>query len=324
VSTNRPGKRRSRPGAKQGKGALEITGEAIHLLRTAPVHILASYYIGSAPFVLGLFYFWSDMSRSAFAQERCFVASLALALLFLWMKAWQAVFAAELRAVVLGKGGGDWTPRRALRLVAVQATLQPYGLLLIPAAMILVFPFYSVYTFYQNVTALADGRTSDLRGIVKRAFGQALMWPRQNHIVMWLVSPWVLATGMIVAFGAARLVVSLSPQLHQVHGIFWFIIAVVLIYYFVFPFAPFGCVVAANIAIMAVILPSLLRALLGVQTAFTLSGWHGVFNTTFLMTVLGLSYLFLDPIIKSVYVLRCFYGESWKTGEDLLAELRES
>ena len=35
-----------------------------------PLSTLAYYYIGAAPFVLGLLFFWSDMSRGAFAGAR--------------------------------------------------------------------------------------------------------------------------------------------------------------------------------------------------------------------------------------------------------------
>src|SRR5947209_2906762 len=33
--------------------------------------------------------------------------------------------------------------------------------------------------------------------------------------------------------------------------------------------------------------------------------------------------VWLDPLAKAIYVLRCFYGESLKTGRDLKAELKK-
>ncbi len=87
---------------ERGKGAIEILEEAVHLLRMAPASLLAVYYVGSLPFVLGLLYFWADMSRSAFAARHCVEASLALAFLYLWMKSWQAVFASRLKARLAG------------------------------------------------------------------------------------------------------------------------------------------------------------------------------------------------------------------------------
>jgi len=45
-------------------------------------------------------------------------------------------------------------------------------------------------------------------------------------------------------------------------------------------------------------------------------------NTTFFATILGLTYLCVDPFLKTIYALRCFYGESLETGEDLKANLK--
>src|SRR5207244_10477872 len=67
---------------------------------------------------------------------------------------------------------------------------------------------------------------------------------------------------------------------------------------------------------------SLLKMLLGIGTAFAGSPW-GLLNTTFVATVGALMYLCLDPLVKAVYLLRCFYGESLHTGEDLRAELKQ-
>jgi len=46
-----------------------------------------------------------------------------------------------------------------------------------------------------------------------------------------------------------------------------------------------------------------------------------ILNTTFWIAMLGMTYLCLDPFIKTVYVLRCFYGSALKSGEDLKKEL---
>jgi len=85
---------------QQGKSGFELIEEATHLLRTAPVTVLASYYLGSLPFILGLLYFWADMSRDPYAPQHLTAAALGLALLFLWMKFWQVIFARKLRALI--------------------------------------------------------------------------------------------------------------------------------------------------------------------------------------------------------------------------------
>jgi hypothetical protein len=83
----------------------------------------------------------------------------------------------------------------------------------------------------------------------------------------------------------------------------------------------FGFFVFLNLAMVLAILPQLLHMLFGVETVFTRAG-GSVFNTTFLAVTCGLSYLTVDPLVKAVYALRCFYGESLKTGEDLREELK--
>jgi hypothetical protein len=60
---------------------------------------------------------------------------------------------------------------------------------------------------------------------------------------------------------------------------------------------------------------------LGIQSVFTLSG-SSLVNTTFLTAIIGLTYLSVDPLFKTAFVLRCFYGESLQSGDDLRAELR--
>ena len=313
-----------RASRERGPGALDLASEAVHLLRTTPLAVLVGYYIGALPFILGLLYFWADMSRNAFAYRRCFIASLALAGLFVWMKSWQTVFAAALKARLAGTPLPRWTPARVTRMVAVQTALQPWGLVLIPAALTLVMPFFSVYAAFQAITVNGDGTGIRLRDELDRAWRQAMRWPMQNHILTWLFSPWTLGAGMFLIFGTTRLVISYTPELHLLQGMVWFFIAVAMMFHFVLPLCPVGCVVAGNIALALVALPSLLQSLFGIETVFTLSGFHAVFNTTFLVTVYGLSYLCLDPLVKAATVLRAFYGDARRSGEDLTATLRRT
>src|SRR5690242_5856870 len=74
---------------KNELSSIDLLEEALHLLRNHP-GALAWYFAGSVPFVLGLLFFWADMSRSAYAASRCAPASLLLALGYVWMKSCQA------------------------------------------------------------------------------------------------------------------------------------------------------------------------------------------------------------------------------------------
>jgi hypothetical protein len=86
-------------------------------------------------------------------------------------------------------------------------------------------------------------------------------------------------------------------------------------------FSLFVPIVFLNLRAMMLVIPFLIRTLLGVETPFSLSGEH-LLNTTFAAVVGGITYLCVNPLIKAVYVLRCFYGESVQSGADLTAQLK--
>ncbi len=86
---------------------------------------------------------------------------------------------------------------------------------------------------------------------------------------------------------------------------------------FIFIFTIF---VFLNICISIYLLPALMKRYLGIETVFTLSGMN-MLNTTFLIISLGLTYLAVDPLIKTLYALRCFYIFSARTGDDLKTEM---
>ncbi len=258
---------------RQGKGSIELIEEAIHALRTAPAAALAAYYLGCLPFVLGLLFFWADMSRSPFANRHHTEASLGMAVLFLWMKFWQSVFAIRLRAHVSGELPPVLNFARCRRIFVSQAALQPTALFVLPLAAVPAVPFAWEYAFYQNLTAQAGSESSGLRAVAGKAWRQATLWPSQNHAVLAFMSF-------------------------------------------------FGLFVFLNWCIACYLLPHLAKMLFGVESIFTRGG-TAVLNTTFFMTMCGLTYLCVDPILKTIYVLRCFYGESMQTGEDLKAELKQ-
>jgi hypothetical protein len=257
---------------QQGRPALDLIEEAVHLLRTAPAGALAAYYVGTLSFVLGLLYFWADMSRSPYARQHVVEAALGVTLLFVWMKFWQALFARQLRAFVSGEAPPPLTARRCFRIVVAQAALQPTGLFLLPLAALTAFPLPWFYAFYQNLTALADSNAPGPWELARRSAKQARLWPQQNHFALFCLSLFAV---------------------------------------FVFLNGCVGCGM----------LPHLIKMLFGIETVFSRGGW-AMLNTTFFATMACLTYLCLDPILKTVYVLRCFYGDSIRSGADLRAELR--
>jgi len=85
--------------------------------------------------------------------------------------------------------------------------------------------------------------------------------------------------------------------------------------------ALFGIFVIINLTQAILLPPELARMFLNIDTTFTRGGFSE-FNTTFMAIVLSLAYLCLDPLVKALYTLRCFYGQSLQTGQDLRSELR--
>ncbi|MFH1490238.1 MAG: DUF4129 domain-containing protein [Pseudomonadota bacterium] len=256
----------------KSRTAVELTEEAVHLLRTSPIGILGQYYIGTLPFTLFLLYFWADMSRSAFAGDHCVAASLALALLFIWMKSWHALFAQKIGARIRNIPAPVFSFRRFARIAATQGMIQATGLFILPLSLILAIPFGWAYAFYQNVSALGAGESA-ARSLIRQTWSQMLFWPAQNHALLLMISA-------------------------------------------------FGAVVFLNIAVTFLILPQMLNKFMGIETVFSMSGWKSALNTTFLVIAGSITYLCIDPLIKTVYALRCFYGTSMTSGEDLKADLR--
>ena len=83
----------------------------------------------------------------------------------------------------------------------------------------------------------------------------------------------------------------------------------------------FSFFVFLNIGLVLFFLPHLFKIFTGVETAFTQS-WESILNTTFFAVGCAGTYLCVDPLVRTVYVLRCFYGESIESGADLKAELK--
>jgi len=176
-------------------GALQILDEAVYLLRSGSGKLLPAYYIGSLPFVLGLLYFWADMSRAADASGYLGASSLGMALLFVWMKCWQSIFAIRTRDYILGQTVSAWTVRRVSDLIAVQTLVHASAFVVLPVAMVLVLPFGWCYAFYQNATAAPAADRSGFGATCRYAWRQAALSPRENHL---LLAVWSLFSAAVL------------------------------------------------------------------------------------------------------------------------------
>ncbi|MCX7887247.1 MAG: hypothetical protein N3B01_08375 [Verrucomicrobiae bacterium] len=256
---------------RPSRTGLDLVDEAVHRLRQSP-QPLALHLVGTAPFAVGLLYFWADMSSGAFAAQRCAGEAFLLALLYLWMKTWHCIFAGRMYAELAGESPPRWTCRRLLRVLAVQAVFQPSSFLLLPVAAVLTAPFMWIYAFYQNLTVIAHADAEPLAASARKAWQLARLWPGQNHVAM--AATWL-----------------------------------------------FGVFVFLNVLTALWLAPYLVKMLLGVETSFTTtSSW--MFSSTTLAAAATLSWLIVSALTRTIYVLRCFYGESVRSGKDLMVELR--
>jgi hypothetical protein len=257
---------------KSGKSSIDLVEEAVQVLRSTPLESYAVYYVGSIPFVIGVLYFWTEMSQSPSANSILPDMSLVVAVLFIWMRFCHVMFARHIRAQVSLLPNPPLNSRQYLGIFLRQLIIQPSGLFLIPAALALVAPFGWMFTFYQNVLVLDDGTAVSVSELLRKARRQTMLWPVQNHL------------SLLMVLGLAL---------------------------FVF----------LNLVIVTLAVPSLIKLLLGVETTFSRSAL-AMLNSTMFAAVAGVTYLCVDPIFKAIYVLRCHYGLSIESGEDLKAALR--
>lgn len=296
-----------------------VSEEAIHTLRFAPMQVLACYYIGTLPFVTGLLTYWAAMSQSPTAYEYHAIAALGLAILFVWMKTWQARFATLLHTHIISKNGGGnapWGMTGFLRSACRQAFLQATGIIILPMSGMLILPYAWVHAFYQNLTVLDDGQPKTAKSLLADAMRQASCWPRQNIILIWLLSPLFL-------FFIAIIFLAIIPFLEQIfpNWLLGLVYAYIFLVTLAFAFcSPIAVLIFLNLAAFIAFGAFLLKTFMGIETIFSLAP-AAMFNSTFFAFLCGFTYLLLDPVLKTAYVLRCFYSRSAYTGEDIRVKL---
>jgi hypothetical protein len=264
------------PSQQESRSVFTFVEEATHLLRRAPLVAWLAYFAGSAPFVVFLFYFWSDMSRSPLASRHLLELSLLLALLYVWMKTWQAVFCGHLMALVEGRDTMPRLPFRAwLRLIGSQALVHATMPWLLTLSFVAMIPFAWAYAFYHNVTILAVGHFGEggrTKPLLAKALAQAHYQPKPNHYLIVLITI-------------------------------------------------FAVMVYLNFFLLFVLGTMLLKSTTGMENPFTRS--PGLYLSSALHDLLfSLSYLVVNPFVKALYVLRCFYSAARKSGADIEVSLR--
>ncbi|MCX5770496.1 MAG: hypothetical protein NTZ09_09530 [Candidatus Hydrogenedentes bacterium] len=300
------------------KSAFDLVEEAFHLVRRLPLHDLAAYYIGTLPFLAGLLYFWVDMTHHSVPESRVLLEALGVTLLFIWMKIWQVSYARRLwRLVAVDQPAAAVVaaPARWAGMIGRQTMIHASGLVALPVALVFAGPFGAVYAFYQNATILED-MTDDLTGLQRRAMKMAAAWPRQNHLLIWSLSPVLLVAAFAIYVVLVPIMSAVTPEWSSLFLTIYSTIYLLAI----LPLTPFAVVTALNIATVLIVLPHLIKMLTGTPLLF-LTNSALILNSFFMAVVCALTWCALDPIIKAAYLLRCFYLASLLTGEDLRAQL---
>lgn len=308
--------------AAHKKPLLNLVSEAVHLVRNSGPAPLVAYLTGALPFVLGLVYFWGDMSRSAFASKRCFSAAFGMALLFIWMKCWQAVYAKMLMSRLTMSQFERPRLRELGRMLISETVIQPHGLYLIPLSMLMTIPFPTVYAFFQNVTLLALDKNEGLRDIIRKSWRYALKEQGENLVVLWLFCPWVAAGVYSLFYFLFLFFKALSPFVFFNGGGSYLPLFILYIGFYMLPLFPLIVLATINVGVLITAGPYLLKTLLGIDSVFTLAG-SAIVNSTFLALIFALTYLSVDPFAKAGYVLRRFYADSIISGMDMKVALDE-
>jgi hypothetical protein len=183
----------------RGPGGVELLEASVALLRHSPARLLPLYYVGSLPFVLGLLFFWADMSAGAGAHRHLSPSALGLSLLFVWMKCWQTCFCRRIQDGLSGRNPAPWTAARLWRMGSRQAAIQATAFLFLPLGMVVLLPLGWWFAFYQNATALDRGEETGIRELVRKAWAQARLWPEQNHVALTVLTAFAGAVFVNIA-----------------------------------------------------------------------------------------------------------------------------
>ena len=307
-----------------GVPGLALGEEALYALRHGPISMHVAYLLGTVPFMLGLLFFWFDMSQNAQASLSVVPAAIGMTVLFVWMKVWHAVFSILMRDYLSGREPRPWTVKRVWGIFHRQSFAHAVGLILMPLALLIMLPFPIVHAFFYTLSAVDDEEddSEDSGSMWSRAWRQALLWKGQNTKVLWLFSPWLLGTILGVATFMGFLFRGEDVFLDAMTGtdvVTWIGFAFWLVC--LTPVSPLGILLGVNVGVGIGIGASLVTSFFGVQTVLGMSGPWAYLDTGFLVTVFCICYLVMDPIMRAVYVLRVYYGDSIVSGEAIRTDL---
>ena len=88
----------------------------------------------------------------------------------------------------------------------------------------------------------------------------------------------------------------------------------------------FAFMAALNTALLIFLIPWVLKTFMGIETLFSKANGADIllnliFNSTFWSVVIGVTYMAIDPLLKTAYTVRIFYAESIFKGFDIISSL---
>jgi hypothetical protein len=169
------------------RGALGSIELATRLLRRAGTSAWSLYHVGTLPFLVALLWFCAEMSQSPYAEAHLGEGAGLLAVAYMWMKTWQALFVQQLMAL-LRDDGRRLDARSAARIALLAAIIQPTGLLVTTLASLLVLPLGWVIAFYHHALVACEPKARSAFAVVQAAMGHARLWPRHNHVLLFVLS----------------------------------------------------------------------------------------------------------------------------------------
>ncbi len=85
----------------------------------------------------------------------------------------------------------------------------------------------------------------------------------------------------------------------------------------------FSLLVWLNIATGSALTLVLMKSITGSENAFSRNPWLFI-STGFIGATMAISYMIAGPFVKACYAVRCFYGQSRKSGEDIAVQFRSA
>ena len=190
---------------------VRLLEDAVDLIRQAGAGSLVYHWMGSVPFAAGLLLGWNSATSSRTSDAAWAAESLLLAVAWVWMNCWRAVYAGKLRNHLSGVPDQPWTAARIFDLTVVQSFFGATRLLVLPFSVLIVFPCADVVAFYRSLAVLAGREDGSPREIARRARRLAKFQPAQNWAALALL---VFLQGVLLVNLA--LVIGVVPQLIRI------------------------------------------------------------------------------------------------------------